>query len=77
MLRLRAAPRRAPPMKLLVVEDDPKTAAYLRKGLSENSFVVDMAADGEEALHLAGTGTYDAIVLDVMLPIRDGWQVLR
>ncbi len=64
-------------MKLLVVEDDPKTAAYLRKGLSENSFVVDMAADGEEALHLAGTGTYDAIVLDVMLPIRDGWQVLR
>ena len=64
-------------MKLLVVEDDPKTAAYLRKGLSENSFVVDLAADGEEALHLADTGTYDAIVLDVMLPIRDGWQVLR
>jgi two-component system copper resistance phosphate regulon response regulator CusR len=63
-------------MKILVVEDEPKAAAYLRKGLEENGFVVDAAADGEEGLHLARTGGYDLIVLDVMLPRRDGWSVL-
>ena len=63
-------------MKLLVVEDEKKAAAYLRKGLVENGFVVDVASDGEDGLHLARTGDHVLIVLDVMLPGRDGWSVL-
>jgi two-component system copper resistance phosphate regulon response regulator CusR len=64
-------------MKALIVEDEAKTADYLRKGLSENGFVVDLAANGEDGLHLARTGDYDIIVLDVMMPGRDGWSVLQ
>jgi two-component system copper resistance phosphate regulon response regulator CusR len=63
-------------MKILVVEDEKKTAAYLRRGLTENGFAVDVAAEGEEGLRLARTGDYDLVVLDVMLPGRDGWSVL-
>jgi two-component system, OmpR family, copper resistance phosphate regulon response regulator CusR len=63
-------------MKILVVEDEPKTAAYLRKGLAENGFVVDVADNGSDGLHLATSGEYDLIVLDVMLPQRDGWSIL-
>ena len=63
-------------MKLLVVEDEEKSAAYLKKGLGEQGFVVDVAHDGEQGLHLAKTGEYDLVVLDVMLPDRDGWQLL-
>ena len=63
-------------MRLLVVEDERKTAAYLQKGLRETGFVVDVAADGEDGLHLAATGEYDLLVLDVMLPGRDGWELL-
>ena len=63
-------------MKILVVEDEKKAAAYLKRGLTENGFVVDVAADGEDGLHLARTSDYDLIVLDVMLPSRDGWSVL-
>jgi two-component system copper resistance phosphate regulon response regulator CusR len=63
-------------MKLLVVEDEEKSAAYLKKGLGEQGFVVDVVHNGEEGLHLAKTGEYDLIVLDVMLPDRDGWQLL-
>ncbi|HLY73361.1 MAG TPA: heavy metal response regulator transcription factor [Planctomycetota bacterium] len=63
-------------MKILIVEDEKKAAAYLRKGLVENGFVVDHAADGEDGLELGRTGTYELIVLDVMLPGRDGWSVL-
>ena len=63
-------------MKVLVIEDVPKTVAYLRRGLVENGFVVDTAADGNEGAHLALTGAYDVIILDVMLPGRDGWSVL-
>lgn len=62
-------------MRALIIEDEPKTATYLKKGLTENGFVVDTAADGEQGLHLATTGTYDVIVLDVMLPKVDGWTV--
>jgi len=61
---------------LLVVEDEPKTAAFLRKGLTESGFVVDIAANGEDGLHLALNVHYDVIVLDIMLPDRDGWSVL-
>jgi two-component system, OmpR family, copper resistance phosphate regulon response regulator CusR len=64
-------------MRLLVVEDEPKTAQYLQKGLSENGFVVDTAPNGIDGLHLALSGHYDLIVLDVMLPGIDGWQVIR
>jgi two-component system copper resistance phosphate regulon response regulator CusR len=64
-------------MKLLVVEDDPKAAATLTRGLTENGFVVDTAATGDDGLHLARAGAYDLIVLDVLLPGRDGWSVLR
>ncbi len=63
-------------MRILVVEDEKKTGAYLRKGLSENGFVVDVAEQGEDGLHLARTFEYDLIILDVMLPLRDGWSVL-
>ena len=63
-------------MRILVVEDEPKTADYLRRGLGENGFVVDVARDGDDGLHQALTGSYDLIVLDVLLPKRDGWSVL-
>ncbi len=64
-------------MKLLVVEDESKAGAYLRQGLNEAGFVVDLACDGIEGLHLALTEAYDLAVLDVMLPGADGWQVLQ
>ncbi|MBI1987430.1 MAG: heavy metal response regulator transcription factor [Nitrospinae bacterium] len=63
-------------MHILIVEDEKKTADYLRKGLSENGFVVDVAVQGEDGLHLALVGNYDLVILDVMLPERDGWSVL-
>lgn len=64
-------------MKLLVIEDEPKLGDYLRKGLVEIGFVVDVARDGLDGLHLARTGEYDLIVLDIMLPRLDGRAVLR
>jgi two-component system, OmpR family, copper resistance phosphate regulon response regulator CusR len=63
-------------MKLLVIEDERKTAAYLRKGLTENGFAVDAAGRGEDGLRLAREDGYDLIILDVMLPGQDGWSVL-
>ncbi len=63
-------------MRLLVIEDDVKTAVYLQKGLSEHGFVVDTMAGGDDGLHLALTGRYELIILDVLLPQRDGWSVL-
>lgn len=63
-------------MKILIVEDEKKTAEYLRKGLSEHGFVVDVAENGEDGLHLALTGDYTLVILDVMLPDRDGWSVI-
>jgi len=64
-------------MRLLLVEDEPKLGDYLRQGLTESGFVVDLARDGLEGLHLARTGDYDLLVLDMMLPKLDGIQVLR
>lgn len=64
-------------MKILIVEDEPKTGEYLRQGLSEGGFVVDLAQDGNDGLHLALQGGYDLLVLDVMLPGLNGWQVLQ
>lgn len=63
-------------MHILIVEDERKTAAFLRKGLSENGFVVDVTHDGEEGLELALTREYDLLILDVIVPRREGWSVL-
>lgn len=64
-------------MRILVVEDERKAAAYLSKGLSENGFVVDAVHSGTDGLHRARTESYDLVILDVMLPGRDGWSILR
>jgi len=63
-------------MKLLVVEDDKETAAYLLKGLTESGYAVDHAGDGRDGLFLATAGAYDAIILDRMLPGMDGLALL-
>jgi two-component system OmpR family response regulator len=63
-------------MKILVVEDDPETAAYLAKGLNESGYTVDRCGDGREGLYLASSGGYGAIVLDRMLPGMDGLALL-
>ncbi len=63
-------------MKILVIEDEPKAAAYLRDGLSEHGFVVDLAHNGDDGLHLALTEAYDLLILDVLLPGCDGWAIL-
>ena len=64
-------------MKILVVEDEPKTGDYLKQGLSEAGFVVDLARNGLDGLHLALSEAYDLAILDVMLPGIDGWQILQ
>ncbi len=71
------SPLREVIVRVLVVEDERKTAEYLRKGLSEHGFVVDIATNGEDGLHLATTGDYTLIVLDVMMPDKDGWSVIH
>ena len=64
-------------MKILVVEDDKKLGGFARKGLEAAGFVVDLCADGDEGFALATTRSYDALVLDIMLPGRDGLSILR
>ena len=64
-------------MKLLVVEDENKTADYVRQGLMEAGFVVDLARNGLDGHHMAMTEAYDLIILDVMLPDIDGWRILQ
>ncbi len=63
-------------MRILIIEDEAKTAKFLKKGFGEAGFVVDVARDGLEGLHLAQEVEFDLVVLDVMLPGLDGWQVL-
>lgn len=63
-------------MRVLVVEDAEQTSRFVAQGLTENGFVVDVAANGEDGLHLARTGEYDLILLDVEIPGPDGWQIL-
>jgi two-component system copper resistance phosphate regulon response regulator CusR len=63
-------------MRVLIVEDEPKIAGFLRKGLAENGFVVDVASQGDDGWHLARTVAYDLVILDVMLPNLDGWAIL-
>jgi two-component system, OmpR family, response regulator len=64
-------------MRLLIIEDDIEAAEYLRRGLSESGHVVDTAHDGEAGLHLALHNTYDVLVVDRMLPRRDGLSLIR
>ena len=64
-------------MKILVVEDESKIADFVLKGLREHGFTVDLARDGEDGFYLATTQSYDVIVLDIMLPGRDGLSILK
>ena len=64
-------------MKILIVEDQAKAGDYLRKGLTEAGFIADLVADGIDGLHQATEEAYDLVILDVMLPGMDGWQVLE
>ena len=64
-------------MRILLVEDEPKLARALTRGLERTGYAVDLAGSGDDALLLAGTHDYDAVVLDVMLPGRDGFEVCR
>jgi two-component system copper resistance phosphate regulon response regulator CusR len=63
-------------MRILIVEDQAKTAKFLKKGFEESGFVVDVAPDGHSGLHMAREMRFDLIILDVMLPGLDGWQLL-
>lgn len=64
-------------MRILIVEDEPAAANYLQKGLVEAGYVADWARDGADGLHLAVSEEYDLVILDVMLPKVNGWEVLR
>ncbi len=63
--------------KILVIEDEKKTAAFLTKGLREAGFAVDLAIDGQTGLNLARRAKFDLLIVDVMLPNKDGWQVVE
>lgn len=64
-------------MKILLVEDDPRTAAFIVKGLRQEGFVADHAASGEEGLHLAESAAYDVAIVDIMLPKLDGLMLIE
>jgi len=64
-------------MRILVIEDEPKTADYLHQGLSESGYVVDRAHNGVDGLYLIQQQPYELVILDVNLPGKDGWQVLE
>jgi two-component system copper resistance phosphate regulon response regulator CusR len=64
-------------MRILLVEDEPSAASMLAKGLREKAYAVDVAADGETAVYQASINDYDLVILDVMLPRKDGFQVCR
>ncbi len=64
-------------MRILLVEDEKKVASFVKKGLEEEYYSVDVAFDGKNGLHLALTGEHDLIILDVMLPHKDGFSILK
>jgi len=64
-------------LRILVIEDEARTAEYLHKGLTESGFIVDVASTGTDGVHLAQELIYDLILLDVMLPGMDGWAVIK
>src|SRR5437016_6647784 len=63
-------------MRILVIEDEKKTAAFLSKGLREAGFAVDLARDGETGLEQARATRFDLLIVDIMLPYKDGWEVV-
>ena len=64
-------------MRILLVEDEKKVASFIKKGLEEEFYSVDVAYDGKQGLHLALTEEYDLLILDIMLPFKDGFTVLK
>jgi DNA-binding response OmpR family regulator len=64
-------------VRILLVEDEPRVAAFVAKGLRERAYAIDIAKDGEEALYFAAVNAYDLFILDVMLPVKDGYAVCR
>ncbi len=64
-------------MKILLVEDDKGIARFVKKGLLENSFLIDVAYDGQKGLELALSNPYDLVILDILLPQKDGKEVLK
>jgi len=64
-------------MRILVIEDEKKTAAFLAKGLREAGFAVDLAIDGQTGLNLGRRAKFDLLIIDVMLPNKDGWEVVQ
>ncbi len=63
-------------MRILIIEDEKKVAGFIKKGLEEETYAIDVAHDGEEGLHLGSEGQYDLIILDIMLPKVDGLEIL-
>ena len=64
-------------MRILVVEDDSRVASFIRRGLREENYAVDVAKDGEEAVYMAQSNAYDLLILDLLLPKKNGLEVLR
>ncbi|MGB7721438.1 MAG: response regulator, partial [Bryobacteraceae bacterium] len=64
-------------MRILLVEDETRVAGFIAKGLREQAYAVDIASDGEQALYQAAVNQYDIVILDVMLPVKDGHTVCR
>lgn len=64
-------------MRILLAEDEARVAGFVAKGLREQAYAVDIATDGEQALYQASVNDYDLIILDVMMPVKDGYQVCR
>jgi two-component system copper resistance phosphate regulon response regulator CusR len=64
-------------VRVLLVEDEPRVAGFIAKGLRENAYAVDVARDGEEAVYYASANEYDLVILDVLLPVKDGYTVCR
>jgi DNA-binding response OmpR family regulator len=69
--------RKIEKVRILLVEDEERVAGFIAKGLREQAYAVDLAVDGEQALYRAAVNEYDVVVLDVMLPIKDGYAVCR
>ena len=64
-------------VRVLLVEDESRVAGFIARGLREQTYAVDIAADGEQALYQASVNEYDIVILDVLLPIKDGYEVCR
>ncbi|MBI2315538.1 MAG: response regulator, partial [Betaproteobacteria bacterium] len=63
-------------MKILIIEDEAKTATHLRQGFAEKGFVVDVAQNGADGLYFAASGDYDMVILDIVLPQVSGWSIV-